>query len=194
MKKRLLIIILFAMFLYIPSVSAALDAIINNSSVRIRTGAGTSYSIIATVNKGTSIEVVDKTLYEGSGCSSKWYKVIYKEKQGYVCSQYVTFVDNTYSGINVSDWTARVSGNNVAVRKGAGTNYGVIERLTLGANVTWVEVRTEAAVTAAAKSAGAVDRALTELVVLSPLIGVGQNGVSLVYVLKFLLSGLITRI
>ena len=136
MKKKLITLILLIMFLYIPSVSAKLDAIINNSSVRIRTGAGTSYSIIATVNKGTSIEVVDKTLYSGSGCSSKWYKVIYKEKEGYVCSQYVTFFDNTYSGINVSDWTARVSGNNVAVRKGAGTNYSVIERLTLGANVT----------------------------------------------------------
>ena len=137
MKKNVCLTIIFAFLLLIPNHASAeeFDAIINDSSVRIRTGAGTNNSPISTVNKGTSIKVIDKILYEGSGCEYKWYKVNYKEKIGYVCSKYVTFIDNTFNGINISDWTARVSGNNVAVRKGAGTNYGVIERLSLGANV-----------------------------------------------------------
>ena len=141
MKKKIILIILFVFILYVPHVYASLDAVITSSSVRIRSGASTSSSIIATVTKGTNIQVVDKTLYEGEGCPSKWYKLTYKEKEAYVCSQYVSFVDNSFSGINVSDWTARVSGNNVAVRKGAGSNYGVIERLTLGANVTILDTK-----------------------------------------------------
>ncbi len=136
MNKKLIYTIIFMFLLCLPvTIYADFDAIINNSSVRIRTGPGTNNDPIATVGKNTSISVVDKTLYSGSGCDEGWYKITYKNQTAYVCSRYVTFIDNSYSGINVSDWIARVSGNNVAVRKGPGKSYDVIERLTLGANV-----------------------------------------------------------
>lgn len=135
-KNSIILVILFTFLLFLPEyIWADLEAVINENSVRIRTGAGTNNSAFATVNKGTNVNVIDKTLYPGTGCDAKWYKVNYKEKTGYVCSKYITFIDNSFSGINVTYWTARVSGNNVAVRKGAGTNYGVIERLSLGVNV-----------------------------------------------------------
>ena len=57
------------------NVKAAYDATINENSVRIRRKAGTNYSILYTVNKGTEISVVDKTLHSGTGCSKKWYKM-----------------------------------------------------------------------------------------------------------------------
>lgn len=138
MKKRYYITIIFLLtFLCVPlNIYASFDAEINGNTVRIRTGPGTNNSAIVTVNAGTSISVVDKTLYSGSGCDSKWLKVIYNEKTGYVCSKYVTFLNNTYTGINVIDWTARVTGNNVSVRKTASSSGKVIETLTLGANVT----------------------------------------------------------
>ena len=138
MKKRYYITIIFLLtFLCVPlNIYASFDAEINGNTVRIRTGPGTNNSAIVTVNTGTSISVVDKTLYSGSGCDSKWLKVIYNEKTGYVCSKYVTFLNNTYTGINVIDWTARVTGNNVSVRKTASSSGKVIETLTLGANVT----------------------------------------------------------
>ncbi|MBQ6285151.1 MAG: SH3 domain-containing protein [Bacilli bacterium] len=141
MKKRFVFIALLLFLSYMPLVNASYDAIINSSSVRIRSESSTNGSIIATLSKGTNISVVDKTLYLGEGCDTKWLKLTYKEKEAYVCSKYVTYVDNSFSGINVTDWTARVSGNNVAVRKGAGTNYSVIERLSLGVNVTILDTK-----------------------------------------------------
>ena len=137
MKKRnIMVIILLAIFCIPLNVNAAFDAEINGNTVRIRTGPGTNNSAIVTVNAGTSIKVVDKTLYEGTGCDSKWLKVIHNDKEGYVCSEYVTFLNTSYAGINVIDWTARVSGNNVSVRKTASSSGTLIETLTLGANVT----------------------------------------------------------
>lgn len=137
MKKRYLLFISLLVFLCTPfNINAAFDAEINGNTVRIRTGPGTNNSAIVTVNAGTSIKVVDKTLYEGTGCSSKWLKVIHNDKEGYVCSEYVTFLNTSYAGINVIDWTARVSGNNVSVRRTASSSGTLIETLTLGANVT----------------------------------------------------------
>lgn len=138
MKKRYYITILILLtFLCVPlNINASFDAEINGNTVRIRTGPGTNNSAIVTVNAGTSIKVVDKTLYSGTGCSEKWLKIIHNEKEGYVCSKYVTYINTAYSGINVIDWTARVSGNNVSVRKTASSSGTLIETLTLGANVT----------------------------------------------------------
>ena len=138
MKKNCFLVLLFTVFFFCIPIyaNASYDAIIDGSSVRIRDKATTDNSkILYTVNYNTSISVVDKTLIEGSGCDSKWYKITYKNKTGYVCSKYVRFVDNTYSGINVIDWTSRVNSNNVSVRQTPSTSAKSIDTLTLGANV-----------------------------------------------------------
>ena len=137
MKKKIIFSIILLIFICLPlNVRAAYDAYINDSSVRIRKGPGTDKGIIATLNTNTSISVVDKTLYTGAGCSAKWYKITYKDETAYVCSTYVSFVNTSYAGINVIDWTARVNSNNVTVRSNAGTNYSSKGSLTLGANVS----------------------------------------------------------
>ena len=134
-KKRILSLIM-CMFLLFPSlVRASFDAEINDSSVRIRSGAGTNNSILYTVGAGTQISIPDKTLYSGSGCSDKWYKVNYKDKTGYVCSTYVTFIDKTFNDINTSDYTARINSNNVNARSGASTSKSTQDVLSLGVNV-----------------------------------------------------------
>lgn len=141
-KKNYIFIFLVALFLFVPlNIKAAYDAEIKGSSVRIRKEHNTNSdsSIIATVNAGTQITVVDKTLYTGSGCSNKWYKIIYKEKEAYVCSDYVRFIDNTFTGINVIDYSARVNGNNVGVRNKASTSGRLLDTLSLGVNVTIVK-------------------------------------------------------
>lgn len=136
MKNKIIILVVSIFLLCFPVfIFADYDAVINDSSVMFRSGPGTNNSSLSSLSKGTSITVPDKTLYEGTGCEAKWLKVIYKEKEGYVCSKFVTFVDNSFNGINVADWTSRVSGNNIAVRKGPGEKYSVIERLSLGVNV-----------------------------------------------------------
>ena len=94
MRKNIFLYILFTTILFcIPLyIKADYDAVINGSDVRIRSGATTNSDILYSVNSNTALTVVDKTLYEGDGCSSKWYKVIYKNKTGYVCSKYIKFV------------------------------------------------------------------------------------------------------
>ena len=137
MKKKIYYILFFVFMCIFPlNVRADYDAVINGNTVRIRKGASTSYEIIATVNVNTNLSVVDKTLVTGKGCSAGWYKVKYNDKDGYVCSTYVTFVDTSFSGINVVDWAYRVNANNVSVRKGASTSYATTDTLTLGANVS----------------------------------------------------------
>lgn len=135
MKKTLLLIFSAIIFLCIPNiVNASYDAIVTGSSVRIRQEANTNGKILITVSKGSELTVVDKTQYSGSGY--KWYKVIYKDYTGYMCSDYIKFVTNSFDGINTSDWTARVNANNVSVRKSADVNSTSLNTLTLGANVT----------------------------------------------------------
>ena len=138
MKKNIITILLFSIFFFcIPfRIYASYDAVITGNTVRIRNGAGTNNDAIFTLNSNTSISVIDKTLYTGEGCDKKWYKISYNDKIGYVCSIYVKFIDASFDNINVVDYSARVSGNNVSVRKTASSSGTLIETLTLGANVT----------------------------------------------------------
>lgn len=55
---------------------------ISGSSVRVRSGAGTSYSIIATCDKGTQMNI--------TGASGNWYAVSYSGKTGYVIADYMS--------------------------------------------------------------------------------------------------------
>lgn len=135
MKKKsikMLFSLLFFMCIPLFINASGYNAEINGNDVRIRSGAGTNYSIIVNVNRGTEVTVLEDTLYSGTGCDQKWAKVLYKEKEGYVCSKYISKI-NTETKV---DWSARVTGNNVAVREDAGTKNSIKERLTLGVNVT----------------------------------------------------------
>ena len=55
---------------------------ISGSDVRMRSGAGTSYSIIGTYDKGTQMKI--------TGASGNWYAVSYSGKTGYVSADYMT--------------------------------------------------------------------------------------------------------
>ncbi len=137
MKKNIYFLLLFVILFDLPcNIFASIDAVISGNDVRIRAGAGTDNSIIATVNANTPLTLENKTLYEGTGCSDKWYKVKYDGNDGYVCSTYVTFINNSYDGINVTSYAARINANNVSARSGAGTNYSSNDVLSLGTNVT----------------------------------------------------------
>ena len=58
------------------------DCVINASDVRLRSGANTSSSILATLSKGTAVTVLTQ--------SGSWYAVSYNGTNGYVSQQYVT--------------------------------------------------------------------------------------------------------
>ena len=140
MKKTKYILFTLFLLIIIPfRVNASFSAYIQGNDVRIRSGAGTNYSVITSLNSNTDITVIDKTLYEGNGCSEKWYKINYSNKEGYVCSKYVRFHTTSFSGINVTNYTARINANNVSVRKSANVNSESLNVLTLGTNVSIIK-------------------------------------------------------
>ncbi len=141
MKKKFLLTILFVFCLAMPSILNAEEyqARITGSSVRIRNNPSTSGGILHTVNAGTSIVVLDKTTISGAGCSNGWLKIKYKEKEGYVCSNYVKYIDSSFTGINVVNYTARVNANDVGVREKATTSSTKLNSLSLGVNVAILE-------------------------------------------------------
>ena len=139
MRKKIYTILFIFLLCFPLFVKADYEAVIKGTSVRIRSEANTDSKILFNVNSGTSISVVDKTTIEGSGCKNGWLKIIYKEKECYVCSSYVKYVDSTFTGITVVDWTARVNGNDVAVREKANASSNKVGSLTLGANVKILE-------------------------------------------------------
>ena len=102
---------------------------INATDVNVRSGAGTTYSILGTVNKGYTFTVTG-TKKDKSG--AKWYKFRYKSKDGYVLAKYVSIVKSS-SVTAVSNLKGTVtSSDGVNVRKGPGTSYGALGVLAKG--------------------------------------------------------------
>ena len=116
-----------------------------SDSLNVRSGAGTSYSVIGSLKNGTSVEIV--------GTSGNWYKIKYGNDYGYVSKDYVTL--NSSSNSNTGNTSNSGSTNNTPatsttkgtvkvsdslnVRSGAGTSYSVIGSLKNGTSVEIVE-------------------------------------------------------
>ena len=116
-----------------------------SDSLNVRSGAGTSYSVIGSLKNGTSVEIV--------GTSGNWYKIKYGNDYGYVSKDYVTLnsssnsnTGNTSNGgstnntpaTSTTKGTVKVS-DSLNVRSGAGTSYSVIGSLKNGTSVEIVE-------------------------------------------------------
>ncbi len=94
------------------------------TSVNFRNGAGTSYRIIATLPKGTKVEVISE--------SSGWTKVKYDGRLGYIASNYLEDIKiNSNTPV-----TKEVSTDSLNVRSGPSTSYSVLEKLKKGTKVS----------------------------------------------------------
>ncbi|MDK2585024.1 SH3 domain-containing protein [Romboutsia sedimentorum] len=93
------------------------------NSLNMRSGAGTSYRSIATLNKGTVLDVVS----QGSG----WTKVKYEGRLGYVSSEYLQDIkpEATTQGLK------EVTTSSLNVRSGANTSYSVVGKLKNGEKI-----------------------------------------------------------
>lgn len=107
----------------------------SSGNLRMRSGPGTSYSIVTSLKPGTIVKNL--------GASGSWYKVQYGNNVGYVSATYVKEAvynepsdsgnqsgsgDSTnYDGVKVT------SSGRLNMRKGAGTSYGIVSRLPSGA-------------------------------------------------------------
>ena len=116
-----------------------------SDSLNVRSGAGTSYSVVGSLKNGTSVEIVET--------SGNWYKIKYGNGYGYVSKDYVIL--NSSSNSNTGNTSNSGSTNNTPatsttkgtvkvsdslnVRSGAGTSYSVIGSLKNGTSVEIVE-------------------------------------------------------
>ena len=89
---------------------------VTTSNLNFRKSASTSSSVIATIPKNTTIEIVDKS-------NSKWYKVKYKGNTGYVSKDYVKL---NSSNSNPSSSNKGVASANLNLRKSTSTSSSII--------------------------------------------------------------------
>ena len=112
-----------------------------SNALNVRSGAGTSYSVLGSLSNGAKVEIV--------GTSGSWYKIKYGSGYGYVSKDYITVTSSNdtttkpettppSTGTTVQTGTVKVS-NSLNVRSGAGTSYSVLGSLSNGAKVEIVE-------------------------------------------------------
>lgn len=114
-----------------PSENKKMGKVEVSSSLNMRSGPGSSYSIIGVLRNNDSVEIIDE--FNG------WYEVIFNGKKGYASKQYISIVGNdNNSGNDNEDKIGTVVGisTSLNVRKGPGSNYQVIGNLLLGNKVS----------------------------------------------------------
>ena len=95
-KERILLVFVVAFFFLIGKVSAETVkyAKIDYNNMNMRVGPGTDKSVIKTLAINSSYKLATEEKFTGKGCSEGWYKINYsKDKEGYICSSYVTVID-----------------------------------------------------------------------------------------------------
>jgi len=88
------LLVLCTLFLSITSCilntnAEQIEANVDGQEVRIRSGAGTNYSILGYISTGEKVYLTSTKLTKGSGCSAGWYNILYNNKSGYICASYV---------------------------------------------------------------------------------------------------------
>lgn len=125
---------------------------IKGTDVRVRSGPGTSYSILGSEDSGKTMSV--------TGVSGVWYKVSYNGSTGYVHSTYMTLSNGgssssgsgSSSGSSSSGSTASGTGTinayYVRMRSGPSTSYSILGTYNKGTEMTitgstgdWYKVR-----------------------------------------------------
>lgn len=108
------------------------------TDVEVNLRAAPEGEVLRVLKSGTVLTVTGQT--------GSWYQVKYSNTTGYVASAYVSKNVNNggsakpgESGSVTVGTTAYVTGGSVNVRKGAGTNYGIVDTLRTGTKITVYE-------------------------------------------------------
>lgn len=105
------------------------------SSLNVRSGSGTSYSVIGGLSKGSSASVV--------GTSGNWYKIKYGSGYGYISSSYTSSSapsgGSSDSGSTTTSKTMYCNVSSLNVRSGPGTSYSAKGILSYGQAVSVVD-------------------------------------------------------
>lgn len=101
--------------------------------INLRSGAGTSYSIVRQLSQGTTVTILDNL--------GGWYKVDCSGSTGYLSADYVSLSaqGTSQSTASVSGSSAVVTADVINLRSGAGTSHSIVRQLAKGTNVTILE-------------------------------------------------------
>lgn len=112
--------------------------IVTASNLNVRSGYGTSYSVIGSLSKGSKVEIVE---YKDG-----WYKIKYGSRYGFISSAYIKNYDGsddiTNSGEKPSISNSKngvVTATSLNIRSGYGSSYSKIGSLTKGSKVEILE-------------------------------------------------------
>jgi uncharacterized protein YgiM (DUF1202 family) len=98
----------------------------NGYGVRMRTGPGTSYSIIGVYSVGTAVTVLET--------GTNWCKIQIGSHTGYMMKKFLTTSGGGTTGDTATIWSP--NGYGVRLRTGAGTGYSIIGVYSVGTTVT----------------------------------------------------------
>ena len=119
-----------------PSTSTT-KATVTATSLNVRSGAGTSYSVITKLSKGTVVDVIESA-------SNGWKKIKTSGgTTGWASGDYLTTGSagnsSTDNSTSQTSYKATVNTDSLNMRKGAGTSYSVITKLSNGTVVDVLE-------------------------------------------------------
>ena len=119
-----------------PSTSTT-KATVTADSLNVRSGAGTSYSVITKLPKGTVVDVLESA-------SNGWKKIKTSGgTTGWASGDYLTTGSagnsSTDNSTSQTSYKATVNTDSLNMRKGAGTSYSVITKLSKGTVVDVLE-------------------------------------------------------
>lgn len=109
--------------------------VITDSYVNLRSGAGTNYAVVTNMSKDTKVTFIDGKLY-----STNWYKIkeLKTNKTGYVHKDYVKATESAPASTAT---TGYINSDYVNLRKGAGTNYGIVTNMRINTKLTLVSTK-----------------------------------------------------
>lgn len=129
--------VLTAMFLCMTAAAAGIGTgTVTGNSLRMRSAASTSSSVMTYLNKGNKVDVLEQL--------DGWYKVEYNGRTGYLSSDYVNFTPAEEAGVartrEVSSKVGVISGSSVNFRSQPSTGASVITTLAENTEVELLEV------------------------------------------------------
>lgn len=109
------------------------SAVITGRGVNFRAGPGTNYYVIATLDSGTRVEVLDRS-------NSSWYAVSYNGCSGFISSSYLRFdstpADTYAPPAAASGNVGTINSMYVRFRSGPSSQYSVLGTYNAGKQVT----------------------------------------------------------
>ena len=109
---------------------------VTGSAVNVRSGPGTGYAVLGSVNQGQSFSV--------TGVSGGWYKIDYNGATGYISGDYLSLGGDSMTAAPApaapqtaaEQGTGVITGNYVRMRSGPSTGYAVLGTYNTGAKMT----------------------------------------------------------